>query len=68
METDRGRTCHSAQNERRGRDQGKKKAEREEDQLLNVSLEQSRGSGEERKQLCSYSEDVRCKAKAQAFL
>lgn len=52
---------------RKGREKGKKKAESE-DQLLNVSLEQSRGSGEERKQLCSCSEDVHSKAEAQAFL
>lgn len=49
-------------NKRRG-----KKAERE-DQLLNVSLEQSRGVERERKRLCSYSEDVHSKAEAQAFL
>ncbi len=50
-----------------GTREGEKKAERE-DQLLNVSLEQSRGVERERKRLCSYSEDVHSKAEAQAFL
>lgn len=39
-----------------------------EDQADHVSFEQSRGSGGERKQLCSQSEDVHSTAEAQAFL